>query len=40
MNAGAFGHRLDARAGNISGRIAGADGILYRSLGKYVWHKL
>jgi hypothetical protein len=30
---------LNARADIISGRLAGADGFLYWSHGKYVWHR-
>jgi hypothetical protein len=31
---------LDAKADIISGKLAGTDGFLYWSRGKYVWHKL
>lgn len=31
---------LNARADIISGKLAGTDGFLYWSRGKYVWHKL
>lgn len=31
---------LNAKADIISGKLAGADGFLYWSRGKYVWHKL
>ena len=31
---------LNARADIISGKLAGADGFLYWSRGKYIWHKL